>query len=368
MQWFSSWWWRSTRGRQRTDHYDWLSGYLHARGMSTATRIMMGTIAGSMALSLITLMVSADGPKGPGPTAMVWFSFAGGAAGALLWALRWPTKTQSLAFGLGSNACVALGCLAHPNPLAALLGCIAFATTGAYLAFFHTTRLVLYNFAVAATVGVVEAVRLARDGHLALSLVDLWLVLQVNIALPLAILALVNALSIDLLHSDRDPLTGLFNRRSFEHKTLGLLVARDATDLYLTIAVVDLDSFKVLNDTLGHTAGDRALVRVAHALRASSIKTSVIARSGGEEFLIAYVSADGEPIRNTQKICEAIAALPAKVTASIGTASALVADSDDASHQALIARLTAEADAAMYRAKRDGGNQVRHHDIEDSVN
>lgn len=351
---------------RQSDHYDWLSGYLHARELSTPARIMMSTIAASFTLSLIALLISADGPRGAVPVAMMWTAAAGGVLATVLWARRWPSHAQSLFFGVVTNTSIALACLSHGNPLASLIGCIAFATSGAYFAFFHSTRLVLYNFAVAATVGLIMAVKLALDGHLALAAVDLWLVVQVNIALPVAIRALVNALSVDLLHSDRDPLTGLFNRRSFEHKTLGLLMAREGADAYLTVVVIDLDRFKVLNDTLGHTAGDRALVRVAQSLRALAPHTAVVARSGGEEFLIAYVSGDREPGTHAQRMCDGIAALPSKVTASVGTACAPVDNSDDASHQALIARLTADADAAMYVAKRKGGNRVHHH-AQDSV-
>lgn len=366
MRW-SSRWWQPGRWQQRPDHYDWLSGYLHARGMSGAARIMMGSIAGSMALCLVALLLSPDGARGAVPVAMTWLAITCGLASALLWIWRWPTERQSMLFGLTSSLAIALACLAHPQPIAALIGCNAFAVIGAYFAFFHSTRVVLYNFAVAATVGSTLALRLALSGHPVLGVVDLLLVLQINIAMPLAIRALVNALGVDLLHSDRDPLTGLFNRRSFEHKTLGLVVARDAADVCLTVVMVDLDSFKALNDTHGHLAGDRALVRVAHALRASTAKADVLARSGGEEFLIAHVSAHREPDRLAQRICDAIAALPVKITASVGTASAPLDHNDDASHQALIARLTADADAAMYRAKRNGGNQVAHHCAEDSV-
>jgi diguanylate cyclase (GGDEF)-like protein len=359
--------WLAGRSQQRPDHYDWLSGYLHARGMSGAARIMMGSIAGSMALCLVALLLSPDGARGTVAVTMTSVAVAVGLASALLWSWRWPTERQSMLFGSTSSVSIALACLAHPQPLAALIGCNAFAVVGAYFAFFHSTRVVLYNFAVAATVGLVLASRLTFSGHPVLGVVDLLLVLQVNIAMPLAIRALVNALGVDLLHSDRDPLTGLFNRRSFEHKTLGLVVARDAAAARLTVVMIDLDRFKDLNDTHGHLAGDRALVRVAHALRASAAKADVLARSGGEEFLIAHVSAHCEPNALGQRICDAIAALPVKITASVGTASAPLDHNDDASHQALIARLTADADAAMYRAKRNGGNQVQHHDAEDSV-
>ena len=87
---------------------------------------------------------------------------------------------------------------AYPNPLAALLGCIAFATNGAYLAFFHSTRLVLGNFVVAAAVGSPKRRGWPVDGHIALAAVDLWLVAQINIAMPLAIHFLVRALGNDL--------------------------------------------------------------------------------------------------------------------------------------------------------------------------
>lgn len=350
-------WW------QQPNHYDWLSGYLHAHGMSAATRAMMAFISASLALCLVALLVGADGPHGPAPVAMTWVAFAGGVAGAILWTLRWPTRVQSVAFGLVSNTSIALACLAHPNPLAALMGCIAFATSGGYIAFFHTTKYVLYNFAVAASVALVEAIRLASSGHVALAGVDLWLVLQVNIALPVAIQTLIRALGTDLVHADQDPLTGLLNRRAFQHKTLGLLMARPADTLFVVVAVIDLDDFKALNDNHGHLAGDRALVQVAQALQANTCDTAVIARSGGEEFIVADTSSASDPGTLARRICNAIADLPAPVTASVGTACAPLDGVHERGYQRLIDHLVSAADAAMYCAKRSGGNGFHHHDL-----
>jgi diguanylate cyclase (GGDEF)-like protein len=258
-----------------------------------------------------------------------------------------------------------LACLAHPVPLAALLGCVAFATSGAYIAFFHTTRFVLYNFGVAACVGVIEAVRLAASGSVALAGVDLWLVLQINIALPFAIQWLVRALGVDLLRADRDPLTGLLNRRAFQHKVLGLLAVRGTGDAYLFVALVDLDNFKALNDNHGHSAGDRALVQVAKALQSTTRNTAIIARSGGEEFVIADTMSSLDPTPLAQLICDAIAALPVRVTASVGTACTPLGDVYDGGHQPLIEQLVTAADAAMYHAKRSGGNRIHHHSTSD---
>ncbi|MEE6178454.1 GGDEF domain-containing protein [Mycobacterium sp. 050134] len=344
---------------RRADQYDWLSGYLASRGIGGATRAVMALISGSMALCLVALLASSDGPRGSVPVAMMWVAVAGGVAGVLLWAWRWPTRRQSIVFALTCNTAVALACLAHPNPLAALIGCIAFATFGAYMAFFHTTGFVLYNFAVAAAVGAWEAFSLARSGHLSLGGVDLWLVIEVNIALPLAIRILMRALTGDLLQADRDPLTGLLNRRTFQHEALGMILARRGIDSHLVVMLIDLDHFKAINDRLGHAAGDRALVQVAQALSAAS-DDSVVARSGGEEFLLAATSSscNAEPL--AARICWAIAASTAGVTASIGTA---CADLDDTASepQSVLAELITAADAAMYQAKRMGGNRSSHH-------
>lgn len=351
---FSRWW--------RGDQYDWLSGYLASRGVSGATRALMAFIAGSMVLCLLALLAGSDGPRGPVPVAMTWIAVAGGIAGALLWIWRWPTRSQSVLFGITCNISVALACLAHPNPLAALIGCVAFASFGAYMAFFHTTGLVLYNFAVAAAVGTWEAGSLARSGHTNLAGVDLWLVIEVNIALPLAIRILVRALSGDLLRADRDPLTGLLNRRAFAQEALGMMLARRGIDSHLVVMLIDLDNFKALNDRCGHAAGDHALVQVAQALLAAADNQAVVSRSGGEEFLLAGTSPSCNAESLAERVCEGIAASGAGVTASIGTACARLVDTGSEPQSVLDALITA-ADAAMYQAKRLGGNQSTHHEL-----
>ena len=122
---FSRWW--------RADQHGWLSGYFEARGISSATRVLMASIAASMVLCLLALLTSRDGPRGTVPVMMTWVGAAGGIAGVLLWVWRWPTRAQSVAFAVTCNTAVALACLAHPNPLPALIGCVAFATFGAYI-------------------------------------------------------------------------------------------------------------------------------------------------------------------------------------------------------------------------------------------
>lgn len=322
--------------------------------------MLMASISGSLAICLVALLLSNDGPSGALAVTMTWTAFAGGLAGVVLWTLRWPTHAQSAGYAAITTTSVALACLAHPNPMASLIGCIAFATSGAYVAFFHTSKYVFYNFAVAAGVAVFEAVRLASLGHAALAGVDLFLVLQSNIALPLAIQVLIRGLGRDLVNADLDPLTGLCNRRAFQQQTLELVTSRPQGSSFLIVAVIDLDDFKALNDRHGHSAGDRALVEVAHALRASTCETAVVARSGGEEFTVADTSRNGDPGALAQRICAAISELPVGITASVGTAYAPLDGIDGDGYQNLVDELIGVADKAMYRAKRNGGNGFHH--------
>ena len=351
----------------RANHYEWITDYLAARRMTGAVRLMMALIAASLSICLIALLLSVDGPRGDLPVAMLWTAFGGGVAGAILWATRWPTRRQSLAFALVSNTSVALACLSYPNPQGGLTGCIAFATAAAYIAFFHSTALVMYNFALAATVAVIVAMRVAESGHVALAAVDLFLVAQVNIAMPVAIHVLIRTLGVDLEQADRDPLTGLLNRRAFQRHTEKMLATTTSetamSRAHLVVAMVDLDDFKRINDTQGHQAGDDALVAVGRALGQAVLDTTaVIARSGGEEFIVAAACRTDDPTVLARRICEAVADVPMSITASVGTACAAIRTlhADDGDLPASLDRLVAAADEAMYFAKRAGGNRYHH--------
>jgi diguanylate cyclase (GGDEF)-like protein len=162
--------------------------------------------------------------------------------------------------------------------------------------------------------------------------------------------------------SSTDSLTGLHNRRGFYKSAHELMVAamRDSA-LCFTVVMIDLDDFKRVNDTLGHTTGDRILVAVADRLRAACRGDAVIARAGGEEFLLAHATQMHEARETVERIRLAIASTSWGVTASLGMASRVAAVAGSDSRQ-MIERLVEAADAAMYEAKRAGGNQIRRSD------
>lgn len=355
MKWMATWW-------RQPDHFDWLTGYLQAHGFSTSTRRTLAVVAASLALWPANVL------WGPPPfdrrLALVVSVPAGliGLSMAALWLSRWPTQRQSIFFAMTGSVSIAAGCLSQIHPIVGLMACSALAVPGGYIAFFHTSRYMALNFVLAGTVAAVEAVRLAAADDAMLAVSGYFLVLELNVAVPFAIQVVVRALGVDLLRMDRDPLTGLMNRRACERAILGRILA-GADSMFLAVAMVDLDRFKAINDSQGHAAGDAVLVAAANALNAVCKDTALVGRVGGEEFLIADIVSTERPPGWGQRLCEAVAAITPTLTASVGTATlalcSIGCDDADQAFRGLVAR----ADSAMYEAKRCGGNQSRHHRI-----
>ncbi|QAZ69012.1 diguanylate cyclase [Solidesulfovibrio carbinolicus] len=155
----------------------------------------------------------------------------------------------------------------------------------------------------------------------------------------------------------RDPLTGLYNRRHFFEaaKTLHADLARGETPM--TLAMIDIDFFKKVNDTYGHAAGDEVLKHVAQGLGNRFRGHDVAARLGGEEFCVLARGLSGQQamaafddLRNSIERSKAKAGKSTiGVTVSIGIC--------DKPHGSVDAMLAA-ADAALYKAKRTGRNRV----------
>jgi diguanylate cyclase (GGDEF)-like protein len=181
-----------------------------------------------------------------------------------------------------------------------------------------------------------------------------------GVAVPVGLNSMLNLMAADIARSDRDALTGLLNRRGFHRRTRHLIDSQaDRGGGELTIAMLDLDRFKQLNDRRGHAAGDEALIDVARVLREVTHPTAVVARVGGEEFLVAEAPSPGEaPL--SARLCQAVAESSHDITASVGSSSVPMSWLDHQNRALVIDHLIAVADAAMYSAKTDGGNQHRH--------
>jgi diguanylate cyclase (GGDEF)-like protein len=353
MGWLSQWW-------RQSDHYDRLSAHLAARGMDTLTRATVSLIACVLAVVAFGTAFSPTGPDSPGERVCALISCAGATAGAVLWAVRWPARTTAIWFVLVANACIALISLVQGDPVVAMLTCTTFATLAIYIALFHRAWLMTYNFAVAGAISAILAVRIARTIDIVVALCGYALLLLLNLAVPFGVQVVVHVLGADAVNAERDPLTGLFTRRAFRRRAKACLERAGQQQAFAVITVIDLDRFKQLNDSYGHSTGDDALVAVSRALLDATENTAVIGRSGGEEFVVADICRPEDVGRKAQHLCEVIAALPFGVTASVGTAGIHPAYRTG-SRGDLLLELIAAADSAMYDAKRRGGNQAGHH-------
>lgn len=158
-----------------------------------------------------------------------------------------------------------------------------------------------------------------------------------------------------------DPLTGVHNRRSVLHMLDRLLDAGRP----LTLALVDLDHFKQINDRFGHQAGDRVLQAAATALRACLRDSDAIGRFGGEEFLLLLPDTDEADARQVLERCRrelatvthAVPGQEQTITATFGMAS--MRRGDVVSATALITA----ADRALYEAKAAGRNRLMQGEV-----
>jgi diguanylate cyclase (GGDEF)-like protein len=349
-------WW------QQSDHFYWISRYLDVRGALVLWRVLIAVVCAVLAvLAVLPVALLADSSQRHVAVEVI-VSLVLGAVGvvlALLWLIRWPTRTQSILFSVFSTACVAAACLVQADPHAGLLGCTAFAVLGGYIALFHTAGYMLFNFVVAIGTTLILAARLAHIDGVVRAACPFTIVAMLNVAFPFAVQSLVHALGIDLRRANLDPLTGLLGRRAFYQAAHGLLSRLRESDIVLGVAVIDLDKFKQLNDAFGHRTGDQALAEVGTALRRTCRHTSVIGRTGGEEFVVADTFSTADLSNMAERIRQAVSALPYPVTASIGTASTTLSEVAGAEARRLIEHLIHAADEAMYEAKRSGGNQIR---------
>jgi diguanylate cyclase (GGDEF)-like protein len=156
--------------------------------------------------------------------------------------------------------------------------------------------------------------------------------------------------------ADRDWLTGLHNRRYLARELERL--TGDPHNGPLSLAVIDLDDFKAINDRYGHTAGDEVLVCVGRMLSDAMRGSDTIVRSGGEEFVVLMPRTDaGAAAACCERIRAAISGeewreIDSELTV---TASAGLAWTDDLSDLGALVRL---ADQLLYEAKRSGRNRV----------
>ncbi len=163
----------------------------------------------------------------------------------------------------------------------------------------------------------------------------------------------------------RDPLTGLANRRFLNENEKHLIAGARRSGKQMAVLAVDLDDFKAVNDRYGHAAGDAVLLTAAQRMKQLLRESDVIARFGGDEFVIVLAQVDSAEAareaasRVVNSLCQPIP-LASGGTARIGASVGIALCCEDGE---TLDTLLKKADAALYAAKRDGKGTFRQADI-----
>ncbi len=209
----------------------------------------------------------------------------------------------------------------------------------------------LYNDLAELCVGALVAYAVATNVFLA------------PLSLPLVALLQRSLRHEQLLKASRtDAKTGLLNARTWESEAEAEVARAVRARMALAVAVLDIDFFKLVNDTYGHLFGDEVLKEIAHCLPEMLREYDSSGRFGGEEFVLLLPHTRAvDAFRIADRVRDHISGLSLRtsdgqsvqVTVSVGVAAL------DAGSTRELSELLAAADAALYRAKRDGRNQVQ---------
>ncbi|OKH82146.1 hypothetical protein EB75_13250 [Mycobacterium sp. ST-F2] len=351
-------WWR-----EPVDYEAQVQNYAR-RSLADAIRAMIGLAVG-LAAGIAAALVSLGGADTMRAAGVVVAFAALMTYWSLMWWSRpWPTRRTSLVFvasvDIGAAALMALG----PGWATQLFGLTCFAWLSTYLMFFDGPKALAVHMvwtAISTVALVGEQLYVNSGGSTAVAVAILAATLPL-LTVPLGIQLGIWALRGDAHASVTDPLTGVLNRRGLLLHFANLLGDKPFAGPYVTVMLIDLDRFKELNDAYGHSTGDKVLIHCARTITAVVPDGALVARVGGEEFVVVDLTEQLHDDTTSERIREAIALRddhPA-ISASVGVTGVPRAhfSSSLADCELLLTDLIARADQAMFCAKRSGGNAI----------
>ncbi len=175
-----------------------------------------------------------------------------------------------------------------------------------------------------------------------------------------AAIALKNSELVEQLHSaaTTDELTGLYNRRALEERLAAEISRSLRHQLHTSVLLLDVDRFKVVNDTMGHAAGDRLLTLVGDILRRQCRSLDMVGRLGGDEFLVILpMTTPSEAQVFVGRVQASVAAL-SRTHPEFGHCTLSMGIAEAPGNGTTVTGVLAAADTALYRAKRAGRNTV----------
>jgi two-component system cell cycle response regulator len=210
----------------------------------------------------------------------------------------------------------------------------------------------------------VKALNVGANDYLTVPLDESELIARVNLQLKRK--KYQDALRMNLFNnaemSIKDPLTNCYNRRYFDTHLKNIIKDSVEKDRRLSLVMLDIDYFKIVNDDFGHNAGDELLKQIQKRISENIRVTDLLARFGGEEFVIVMPDTGiSKAYLIAERVCEIIAkesfmlldgSIPYNITVSIGVAEMINSDLEN------INLFIERADQCLYKAKNMGRNRV----------
>jgi diguanylate cyclase (GGDEF)-like protein len=279
-------------------------------------------------------------------------------------ALRWffgplPVRRDFIGFAVFGDVGLT-SVLVLYEPLGGLIGCGLFVVTGALCTYFLSQKLLLAHLGWCVVVIVVEIIRAGASGGedvptvLAVGIV----ILGINTGIPLLAHIAWTAIGRDARRSLVDPLTGLLNRRGLDDAAEELVSRSQELGQCLVVLVIDIDRFKQVNDYFGHDTGDRVIVTVSDRLAALFRQDGVVARTGGEEFVVVFRAPYDTAHARIGQVGHALYRRDDYIPVTVSVGAAIIARPGELRELSVVTRATRAADSMMYRAKYDGGNRT----------
>ncbi|MCS3779605.1 GGDEF domain-containing protein [Tsukamurella ocularis] len=341
-------WWRGG------PTYDERITYLENRSLLRVVRTVVSACALLLCLIFVGMLAS-----GPLSAAFVGAHVAA-AVTALYWVIRWQfggalSRREAVLFVTSSIAAI-YSVAAFCEPLTAAICLASFALIATFAALVLTTQAFLLNAALILAALVTVVVAIGGEHGVVTAALTATVLACTTVGAPTTLQFSLCISWQDTTEVGTDLLTGALNRRGLRTTWAAWVMRRASAAEQVCALVIDLDGFKPVNDTYGHAAGDDILIRVTRVLRAIGAEyDATVARLGGDEFALLVL---GRPAADCLALAERIRVAiteislvdGVRVAASIGVS---VHESPRLG-TTLLDRILADADSAMYQAKRTG--------------
>lgn len=361
--------WATLREWMDEQHdYEWIKHHRSSRSILPLFRILLGAMSIIFGLTALLKLVGPDAPPTPigkylaAIVVIACFVLAG------FWFTRpFPGRVGLIAFAVFADIGLTGAVLMVSDRESATFGCTAFVVSGAFATLFVSAKWVLAHVVWAAGISIIVfALAFAEEDADYTTLAARALVLfAAAVLVPIFSHLTWRTLYRDARDSDRDPLTGLFNRRGLDTAVIDLFDHARNKGWSLAFFVVDIDKFKLVNDVHGHSVGDQVIGRTANRLSTHLGLRAVIGRVGGEEYL-AVISGPHQKVTDLiNGIISAISDHPDSVPTTVSVGAVVMTSESKAwtGGSSAISVACNAADAMMYQAKAAGGNSLRTAEI-----